>query len=118
MYATPSGHNRHVTPPGCTSSRAFLFGAEGAASDADTFARLLKLGQEQVNRLTHQSPFGCLARLAALCRLDGLAVWFLPKDVVAWIGPQGSMRPHAVNAKARVREAVVHAVLLLELQGG
>lgn len=118
MYAFPNGHNRPVTPSGHIGSRAFLLLAEGTASDAEAFARLLKLAQEQVNRLTHQSPFGCLARLAALCRLDGRVVWFLPKDVVAWIGPLGPTRPHAVNGKARVREAVVHAVLLLELQPG
>lgn len=117
MCASPNGHNRPVTPSGHIGSRAFLLGAEGAASDAEAFARLLKLAQEQVNRMLHQSPFGCLARLAALCRLDGRVVWFLPKDVVAWIGPLGPTRPHAVNGKARVREAVVHAVLLLELQG-
>lgn len=101
------------------ATRALLFGAQGPASNADIFATLLKLASAQLHHLTPPySCDACLAHLAALCRLDHRIVWFLPPDVAARIGPLGPTRPHAVNAKARVREAVVHATLLLELQQG
>jgi hypothetical protein len=96
-----------------------LFGAQGVAPKADVFAEALRLASAQVHPLAQsRSRSASLARLAALCRIAPGIVDFLPASVPAQIGPVGPSRPHILNETASRREAVVHAVLLLELRGG
>ena len=86
---------------------------------ADTFATLLRCASAQVEFLAeNQSQDTSRARLAALYRLFPAIAEYLPADVTMQVAPIGPSRPHALTEKTRVREAVVHAVLLLELQGG
>jgi hypothetical protein len=95
-----------------------LFGVRGRALSAEIFAELLRLASAQVHLLTEsQSLKASLARLAALYRLAPGIAMFLPVNVAAQLEPLGPMRPHARDENANRREAVVHAVLLLELRG-
>jgi hypothetical protein len=96
-----------------------LFGAQGVAPKADIFAEVLRLASAQVHLLAQsRSRNASPARLVALCRLAPGIASFLPANVSAQIGPFGPSRPHALDENAVRREAVVHAVLLLELRGG
>lgn len=100
-------------------TQELLFGVPGPAPAADAFATVLGLASEQVQHLTDpQSRKTSLASLAALHRLAPALAAFLPANVAAQILSIGRSRPHTQDEKARVREAVVHAVLLLELHGG
>jgi hypothetical protein len=99
-------------------TQELLFGVPGPAPAADAFATVLKLAAEQVQRLTDpQSWKASIARLAALHRLAPALASFLPADVATQILAIGRSCPHTQDEKARVRQAVVHAVLLLELRG-
>jgi hypothetical protein len=100
-------------------TQELLFGVPGPAPAADAFATVLKLASEQVQRLTNpQSWRASLASLAALHRLAPALASFLPTDVAAQILAIGRSCPHTQDEKARVRQTVVHAMLLLELRGG
>jgi hypothetical protein len=100
-------------------TQELLFGVPGPAPAADAFATVLGLASEQVQHLTDpQSWKTSLASLAALHRLAPPLASFLPTDVAAQILAIGRSCPHTHDEKARVRQAVVHAMLLLELRGG
>jgi hypothetical protein len=100
-------------------TQELLFGVPGPAPAADAFAMVLGLASEQVQHLTDpQSWKASLARLAALHRLAPALASFIPTDVAAQVLAIGRSCPHTQDVKARVRDAVVHAVLLLELRGG
>jgi hypothetical protein len=100
-------------------AQGLLLGAQGPAPVADAFATVLKLASEQVQHLTtSQSRSANLARLAALHRLAPALPSFLPTDIAAELLAIRQSCRHTQDKKARVREAVVHAVLLLEIRGG
>lgn len=102
-----------------TSSTDAITGTrQGPAPLADALSTVLRLAAAQVQLLGDpRSQKTAVARLFALYRLAPMLAQVLPVGVTAHIGPVGQARPHTKDEKASAREAVVHAVHLLEMLG-
>jgi hypothetical protein len=95
-----------------------LGGAQGLTPLAHAGSTVLRLAAAQVHLLLDpRTQKTAVARLTALYRLAPMLDRVLPVWITARIGPLGHGRPHALDENAFAREAVVHAVLLLEMLG-
>jgi hypothetical protein len=95
-----------------------LGGAQGLTPLAHAGSTVLRLAAAQVHLLLDpRTQKTAVARLTALYRLAPMLDRVLPVWITARIGPLGHGRPHALDENAFAREAVVHAVLLLEILG-
>lgn len=95
-----------------------LGGAQGLTPLADAGATVLRLAKVQEHLLLDpRSRKTAVARMTALYRLAPMLAGVLPLWINAHVAPFGHGRPHALDENAFAREAVVHAVLLLEMLG-